>query len=737
MTPERWKQIEEIFRSALDREPIERDVFLNGACGEDTDLLAEVRSLLEADADTRSFLDTPPSGLLADTISASRNESLLGKHVHNFKIIKEIGEGALGQVYLAQDMILGRQAALKFLSTEFTFDENILHRFEQEAITASSLSHHNIVTIYGLEQMDGNHYIVMEYVDGETLRQHLAALVLEPYPLRLKEALSIAIQVAEALTYAHTKRIVHRDIKPENIMLPSDGRPIKVLDFGIAKVTTEITQNQIEQDQKHYGEKVETIPGTLLGTVNYMSPEQARALRTVDAQTDIWSLGVVFYEMITGCLPFEGVTTWDTLVSIGSKEPPPLTDSIREAPNDLQRIVSKALAKEKSERYQTARDLQHDLKKLWQEFGLEGEVERVIKQSLEGGAPVEGTHKSVLWLPDLISKGEKYISIPDLLTPGLPPKMLVDVLTPYVGSQLAERLEQLSEHSIAAVEDGDFDLHVSLGKQIETDSQGFPEIEAAGRYFAAEGYRLQADLESDQTKKQLLLKKAAEQYELSLEKNPNNARAIRGLARVYEVQGDYAKALNKFQQAEGVALVQLSSDEQTNLHLHLSHEILRITRHYIHCILDIIATNPQSIWHKEYKKRELEGYVMRSENLHRENMPLFKDREQWSRIEWFMGLVFFGKAWGRLGNIPRKTKCLVDALGVRRRMISDTRPLTNVELANIKWWINVALSEPRDMSLAGVEDLALTLDRGSTAEVLHKIDDILFPFVSLWQQGSL
>ncbi len=167
-----------------------------------------------------------------------------------------------------------------------------------------------------------------------------------------------------------------------------------------------------------------------------------------------------------------------------------------------------------------------------------------------------------------------------------------------------------------------------VGK-IEAESQGFPQIEAAGRYFAAEGYRLRADLEIDAIKKDALLNKAGMLYALSLEKDRNNARAIRGLARVHEVQADYGKALNEFTQAEGIARIQLSSDEELTLHLHLSHEILRITRHYIHCILDIVGTNAQSIWHQEYKRRKLKRYVYRSENLHRENLPLFKDRQQW------------------------------------------------------------------------------------------------------------
>lgn len=736
MTTERWKQIQELFSAALARESGERSAFLKEACADDDDLLAEVKSFLAADGDTLSLLKAPIPPDFIRGLLAEQYEPLVGRQIGRFKIIREIGEGALGRVYLAQDTKLDRPVALKFLLKNFTLNEERLRRFEQEAKTASSLSHPNIVTIYGLEQEGSDHYIVMEYVEGKTLRQYLADLSLKPYPLKIRESLDISIQVAEALAYSHDKGIIHRDIKPENIMLPYDGRLVKVLDFGIAKVTAEISRQELGPGEESSERGRQTTPGTLLGTVNYMSPEQARAITTVDAQTDVWSLGVVFYEMITGRAPFEGQNTWDVIASIHANEPLPLSKFLREVPDELQRVVSKALAKDKSKRYREAVELQNDLEKLWRELGREAAGEHIV-QSLGDVSSVRRLGRNVLWSPKRAFREDRHMKLPDILTPGLPQRRLVDILTPHVGTQLAERLSQLGETSITAVEEGNFDLHVSTGQQIEAEAQGFPEVEAAGRYFAAEGYRLQADLEIDPVKKRLLLQRAAEQYELSLEKYPDNARAIRGLARVYEVHGEYETALNKFRQAEGLALFQLSSDDLTNIHLHLSHEILRITRHYIHCILDIIATNPQSIWHRENKKRELEGYVIASENLHREKMPLFKDREQWSRIEWFMGLVFFGKAWGRLGNLQRKTKCLVDALWVRRRMMSEVGTLTQVERANIIWWLSVALSEPRDVALAGVEDLAQAVGRAGPTEVLRKIDDILFPFMPPWQHLAL
>jgi len=370
------------------------------------------------------------------------------------------------------------------------------------------------------------------------------------------------------------------------------------------------------------------------------------------------------------------------------------------------------------------------------QLALEVEIAQVVQAKGEVTG-IKGSSGQRLWTPPTARKQNPLFKLPDILTPGLSSKALVDILIPYVGDQLAERLGQLSEESIVAVEQGNFADHISLGNEIEIASDGLPEIEAAGRYFAGEGYRLQADLESEPERKQLMLSKAAEQYELALEKQPGNARAIRGLARVHEVRGDYPKAMNGFRQAKGVAEIQLSSGEDGPLHVHLSHEILRITRHYIHCILDILATNPQSIWHRENKKRELEGYVITSENLHRENMPIFKGREQWSRIEWFMGLVFFGKAWGTLGNTTRKTRCLMDALYARRQMMKPDRPLTDIERANLRWWISVAAAEPRDTTIHGIEQLAQTLDHGTTVDVLRSIDDLTFPFMPVWQPEAM
>lgn len=279
----------------------------------------------------------------------------------------------MGEVYLAFDTSLRRQIAIKLLPAAFTEHKARLSRFEREAYAASSLNHPNILTIHEIGQQDGSHFIATEYVEGKSLRQHMSGPALDP-----RETLDIASQIADALSAAHEAGIVHRDIKPENVMLRRDGY-VKVLDFGLAKLADETAAatKTVSFEAPTRTAVLQTEPGVVMGTASYMSPEQARGL-VVDARSDIWSLGVVLYEMAAGKLPFEGPTTTDVLSMILHREPASLLLYQSSLPAELERIVEKALVKERDARYQNAKDLSLDLKRLKQRLELDAELERSI-----------------------------------------------------------------------------------------------------------------------------------------------------------------------------------------------------------------------------------------------------------------------------------------------------------------------------------------------------------------------
>ena len=287
----------------------------------------------------------------------------------------------MGEVYLAYDSQLRRQVAIKLLQAEFTENKTRLARFEREAYAASSLNHPYIMTIHEIGEQNGRHFIATEYIEGESLRQHMTRQRME-----VRETLAIVSQVADALSAAHDAGIVHRDIKPENVMVRRDGY-VKVLDFGLAKLAQETkAEDQINTEAPTRVVAVRTEPGIVLGTAHYMSPEQARGLE-VDARSDIWSLGATLYEMVAGKKPFDGPTTTDVLAMILHREPPSLLLYQSQLPAELERIVEKALAKEREARYQTAKDLSVDLKRLKQRLEVDAELERSI-------TPEEGARKT-------------------------------------------------------------------------------------------------------------------------------------------------------------------------------------------------------------------------------------------------------------------------------------------------------------------------------------------------------
>src|SRR6266496_9124 len=324
MTPARLQTVEEIFHAALDQESDQVGAFLNTACAGDELLRRKVEALLASHQGAGSFIETPAAGIAARLIENGQADSLVGRTIGHYKISKRIGTGGMGEVYLATDVTAGRKAALKLLPERFTGDAERLKRFQQEAHAVVGLNHPNILTVYEIGEDHSTHYIASELIEGETLRQRLMRKRME-----LSEAVDVAIQVASALAAAHQTGIVHRDIKL----------------------------------------------GSVLGTVRYMSPEQAYGA-PVDKRTDVWSLGVVLYEMVTGHAPFTGETPGEVMDSILGTEPPPLTSSIAQTPAELEQIVSKALDKEREERYQSAHELLEALQDLRRKMEFEAELER-------------------------------------------------------------------------------------------------------------------------------------------------------------------------------------------------------------------------------------------------------------------------------------------------------------------------------------------------------------------------
>jgi len=318
--------------------------------------------------EVRRFLGTPESGVKEKSSVVSLDlHSSLSDLSSRYSVISSLGAGGMGEVFLAEDKKLGRKVALKTLPAAFTHDKDRLRRFQQEARAASALNHPNIITIYEIGDESGAHFIATEHVEGETLRDRMRR-----GPMKLDEALDVAQQTATALSAAHEAGIVHRDIKPENIMLRRDGI-VKVLDFGLAKLTEEYVATQLEADVD-MSTLVHTNPGTVMGTLEYMSPEQARAEET-DTQSDVWSLGCVIFEMVTGKKAFARRTSADTLASILGEEPKPLVQFNAETPAELQRIVSKALQKKRAGRYQTAKEILSDIRSLKQEWDYQARFE--------------------------------------------------------------------------------------------------------------------------------------------------------------------------------------------------------------------------------------------------------------------------------------------------------------------------------------------------------------------------
>ena len=383
MADDNWQKVREIFDSAL-RRPLElRQKYISEACGGDKILLAEVESLLSSHDSAESFMETPAVAKVAEVIEAETKYLETGKCFGHYEIIKQIGAGGMGEVYLAKDKKLDRQVAVKILNEKFSRDESNLERFIREAKAASALNHPNILVIHEIGEADDAHFIVSEFIKGKTLRETFKKNTLE-----MSEILDVSIQIANALCTAHEARLVHRDIKPENIMIRPDGY-VKILDFGLAKLVERKNKSFLGLDNETT-QQTQTAKGMIMGTVNYMSPEQAKA-ESIDERTDIFSFGAVIYEMIAQKTPFAGDSMSETFANLINAEPSPLSRFNSNVPDELQRIVTKMLRKDKDARYQTMKGLLADLKDLRENLTLEEKLERSASPNAQATQVLQAT----------------------------------------------------------------------------------------------------------------------------------------------------------------------------------------------------------------------------------------------------------------------------------------------------------------------------------------------------------
>jgi serine/threonine protein kinase/Tol biopolymer transport system component len=388
---ERYRKIDGIFQAALELSPGERPSYISQACGGDEALLREVEYLLASDEWDWELMNTPAFEMASPLLATDHQDLSAGERLGHFSIVSLLGVGGMGQVYLAEDTRLGRKVALKLLPASFTRSPSRLSRFRQEARAASALNHPNIVTIYDIWEVEGRHLIATEYIEGETLRQRI-----KKGALSAVETLDISVQVVSALSAAHQAGIIHRDIKPENIMLRGDGL-VKVLDFGLAKLTESavadarrsdaaeetIAEPSFADDRKAVSNSVNTESGLLMGTLHYMSPEQLKGER-LDARTDVFSLGVVIYEMLTGQAPSQGEKTGDVVAAILHQDAPSLLVCLPKTPTKLERIVAKALRKDCRERYQSVKEMLIDLRDLDKDLELINLEGRLAQGSFSG-----------------------------------------------------------------------------------------------------------------------------------------------------------------------------------------------------------------------------------------------------------------------------------------------------------------------------------------------------------------
>jgi len=387
-----WERVKQVYATTLGKAPAERVSFLDQVCAGDEDLRREVDSLLAHEENAKHFMNQPAVEVAAKTLNDSVQTSLIGRMLGHYELLSLLGKGGMGEVYLAEDTRLDRKVAIKILPVDFAMDADRMQRFIREAKAGSALNHPNVAIIHDIGESDRMRFIVMEYVEGRTLAEMIDP---QPDPATIVD---VAIQVADALEAAHQKGITHRDIKPANLMITARGQ-VKILDFGIAKWARG-TNSNVEGDAATTGI---TAPGLVIGSVHYMSPEQVLG-REVDHRSDIFSLGVVLYEMATGRLPFEGRTPTETMDWILHADPQPAADVNPRIPPGLERIIRRCLEKEVAGRYPSARDLMTDL-------------HRVSRGEFPAGLAVaERRHNLPVQLTTFIGRNQEIANIQQLLS---------------------------------------------------------------------------------------------------------------------------------------------------------------------------------------------------------------------------------------------------------------------------------------------------------------------------------
>ena len=358
MNPERWKKVDDLLEAALECPPSERAAFLEQACAGDDELRGELESLLVSDRHAHAFIESPPARVAADFFADQQPKLLRGERIAHYEILEEIGSGGMGEVYLAQDISLGRKVALKVLPDSLTADARLRARFFREAQLASALDHPNVCTIHEVGQASGHLFIAMQYIEGANLKK-----LIDSHPMKLDALLSISLQAADALAAAHDLGIVHRDIKSDNIIITPKGQA-KVLDFGLAKLAGSRDRTDVSRTEPNL-----TRTGVVMGTPSYMSPEQARGER-LDHRTDIFSLGIVIYEMATGKMPFKGRSQAETMNAVINEPHAPVTEFNKDVPGDLSAVIDRSLSKEPADRYQSMGEMLVALRQVGRATGL-------------------------------------------------------------------------------------------------------------------------------------------------------------------------------------------------------------------------------------------------------------------------------------------------------------------------------------------------------------------------------